>query len=93
MIDDMSLRLLTGLQGPIECVFFEDVPMSLVQIASLIHCTDNWRRGRTVEKLGLEQWSVGERTRFVQEGKVDQADRGWIDSSAGNQSDQLIVLF
>ena len=70
---------------------FEDVPMSLVpiaslgrrygvsvrgmesmiQVASIIHRTDYWRRGRTVEKLGLEQWSVSELTRFVQEGKID----------------------
>jgi opine dehydrogenase len=70
---------------------FEDVPMSLVPIASLgmrygvsvrgmesiirigsiIHRTDFWRRGRTVEKLGLEQWSVSELTRFVQEGVVE----------------------
>ena len=70
---------------------FEDVPMSLVPIASLglrygvsvramesiirlasiIHRTDYWRRGRTVEKLGLEQWSVSELTRFVKEGVVD----------------------
>jgi len=70
---------------------FEDVPMSLVPIASLgmrygvsvrgmesmiriasiIHQTDYWRRGRTVEKLGLAEWSVSELTRFVQEGKLD----------------------
>jgi opine dehydrogenase len=70
---------------------FEDVPMSLVpiaslgkrygvsvrgmesmiQIASIIHRTDYWRRGRTVEKLGLEQWSVSELTRFVQEGVIE----------------------
>jgi opine dehydrogenase len=70
---------------------FEDVPMSLVpiaslgirygvsvrgmesmiQIASIIHRTDYWRRGRTVEKLGLAQWSVSELTRFVQDGKFD----------------------
>lgn len=70
---------------------FEDVPMSLVPIASLgmrygvsvrgmesiirlgsiIHHTDYWRRGRTVERLGLEQWSVSELTRFVQEGLVN----------------------
>ena len=69
---------------------FEDVPMSLVPIASLgkrygvsvqgmeslirlgsiIHRTDYWRRGRTVERLGLEQWSVSELTRFVQEGFI-----------------------
>lgn len=70
---------------------FEDVPMSLVPIASLgmrygvsvrgmesmiriasfIHRTDYWRRGRTVEKLGLERWSVSELTRFVQDGTID----------------------
>lgn len=70
---------------------FEDIPMSLVPIASLgirygvsvramesmirvgsiIHRTDYWRRGRTVEKLGLEQWSVSELTRFVQDGRSD----------------------
>jgi opine dehydrogenase len=70
---------------------FEDVPMSLVPIASLgmrygvsvramesiirlgsiIHRTDYWRRGRTVEKLGLERWSVHELTCFVQEGVCD----------------------
>lgn len=70
---------------------FEDVPMSLVPIASLgkrygvsvrgmesiislggiIHRTDYWRRGRTVEGLGLEQWSVSELTRYVQEGDVN----------------------
>ncbi|MDX1377441.1 MAG: NAD/NADP octopine/nopaline dehydrogenase family protein, partial [Anaerolineales bacterium] len=68
---------------------FEDVPMSLVPIASLgirygvsvrgmksiirianiVHSTDYWRRGRTVESLGLAHWSVSELTRFVQEGK------------------------
>ena len=67
----------------------EDVPMSLVPIASLgerygvsvkgtdsiirlasiIHRTDYYRRGRTVEKLGLSQWSVSELTRYVTEGE------------------------
>jgi opine dehydrogenase len=71
---------------------FEDVPMSLVPMASLgmrygvsvrgmesiirlgsfIHKTDYWRRGRTVEKLGLEQWSVSELTRFVREGVIEE---------------------
>ena len=70
---------------------FEDVPMSLVpiaslgkrygvsvrgmesiiQIASIIHRTDYWRRGRTVEKLGLQQWSVSELTRYVEEGVIN----------------------
>lgn len=70
---------------------FEDIPMSLVPIASLgnrygvsvrgmesiirigsiIHRTDYWRRGRTVEKLGFSDWSVSELTRYVQDGKMD----------------------
>jgi opine dehydrogenase len=70
---------------------FEDVPMSMVPMASLgmrygvsvrgmesiirlgsiIHRTDYWRRGRTVERLGLENWSVSELTRFVQEGVME----------------------
>jgi len=70
---------------------FEDIPMSLVPIASLgtrygvsvrgmesiirlgsiIHKTDYWRRGRTVEKLGLEQWSVSELTRYVNDGVIE----------------------
>ncbi len=67
---------------------FEDVPMSLVPIASLgerfgvsvrgmdsiirlaciVHRTDYWRRGRTVEKLGIGDLSVTELTRYVNEG-------------------------
>jgi len=67
---------------------FEDVPMSLVPIASLgqyygvavrgmdaiirlaciIHQTDYWRRGRTIEKLGINNLSVDELLRYVNEG-------------------------
>jgi opine dehydrogenase len=67
---------------------FEDVPMSMVPIASLgdrfgvsvrgmesiirlaciIHRTDYWKRGRTVEKLGIGDLSIPELTRFVNEG-------------------------
>lgn len=63
----------------------EDIPMSLVPIASLgkrygvsvrgmesiirlaciAHRTDYWRRGRTLKKLGIENLSVGELTRYV----------------------------
>lgn len=67
----------------------EDIPMSLVPLASMgdrfgvstrgidsiirlaciIHSTDYYRRGRTVEKLGLGQWSVSELTQYVMEGE------------------------
>lgn len=70
---------------------FEDVPMSLVPIASLgkqhgvsvrgmdsiinlaniVHRTDYWRRGRTVEKLGLSELSVSEINQYVKEGIRD----------------------
>jgi opine dehydrogenase len=67
---------------------FEDVPMSLVPIASLgqrygvavsgidaiiklasiIHRTDYWRRGRTIEKLGINNLSTDELIHYVTEG-------------------------
>ncbi|RLD07222.1 MAG: NADP transhydrogenase subunit alpha [Chloroflexota bacterium] len=63
----------------------EDIPMSLVPIASLgnhygvsvrgmesiirlaciAHQTDYWRRGRTLERLGVKHLSVSELTRYV----------------------------
>jgi opine dehydrogenase len=71
---------------------FEDVPMSLVPIASLgsrfgvstrvidsliniasiMHRTDYRRRGRTVDKLGLERLSVSEVTRYVETGELER---------------------
>jgi opine dehydrogenase len=67
---------------------FEDVPMSLVPIASLgqrygvavsgidaiikiasiIHRTDYWRRGRTIDKLGINNLSTDELIHYVTEG-------------------------
>jgi len=43
---------------------------SMIRIANIIHRTDYWRRGRTVETLGLAQWSVSELTQYVKEGKM-----------------------
>ena len=71
---------------------FEDVPMSLVPIASLgqrygvsvqgmdsmirissiIHKTDYWRKGRTIEKLGIDKLSVGELTAYVTDGVLEE---------------------
>jgi opine dehydrogenase len=72
---------------------FEDVPMSLVPIASLgqrygvavsgidaiiklasiIHRTDYWRRGRTIEKLGINNLSTDELIHYVKEGVLGSA--------------------
>jgi len=68
---------------------FEEIPMSLVPIASLgerygvstngmnsvirlaciIHSTDYWRRGRTIEKLGIQGLSVSELTAYALTGE------------------------
>ncbi len=70
---------------------FEDVPMSLVPIASLgerfgvsvrgmdsiirlaciVHRTDYWKRGRTVDKLGIGDMSETELMRYVNEGVLE----------------------
>jgi len=45
---------------------------SIIRLACIIHRTDYWRRGRTLEKLGIDNLSVGELTQYVMEG-----DRCW----------------
>lgn len=44
---------------------------SIIRLACIVHRTDYWRRGRTIEKLGLGELSVTELTRFVIEGVLD----------------------
>jgi opine dehydrogenase len=44
---------------------------SIIRLACLIHRTDYWRRGRTLDKLGIEGLSVSEVTRYVNEGIRD----------------------
>lgn len=43
---------------------------SIIRLACIIHRTDYWRRGRTLDKLGIEHLSVSELTRYVEEGIV-----------------------
>jgi opine dehydrogenase len=42
---------------------------SIIRQACIIHQTDYWRRGRTLDKLGIEQLSVSEVMRYVMEGE------------------------
>lgn len=44
---------------------------SIIRLACIIHHTDYWRRGRTLERLGLKQLSVSEVTRYVNEGVIE----------------------
>ncbi len=41
---------------------------SIIRLACIIHRTDYWRRGRTLDKLGVDQMSVSEFTSCVNEG-------------------------
>lgn len=44
---------------------------SVIRLACIIHHTDYWRRGRTLDKLGIDSLSVSEITRYVNEGIRD----------------------
>jgi opine dehydrogenase len=44
---------------------------AIIRLACIVHRTDYWRRGRTLDKLGINELSVGELTRFVNEGSWD----------------------
>lgn len=41
---------------------------SIIKLACIVHRTDYWRRGRTLERLGIDRLSVTEITRYVNEG-------------------------
>ncbi len=41
---------------------------SIIRLACFIHRTDYWRRGRTLDKLGIQRLSVSELTRYVNDG-------------------------
>ncbi len=41
---------------------------SIIRLACIVHRTDYWRRGRTLDKLGIVQLSVSELTRYVKDG-------------------------
>ncbi len=45
---------------------------AIIRLACVIHRTDYWRRGRTLDKLGIDKLSVSELTQFVMEG-----ERSW----------------
>jgi opine dehydrogenase len=44
---------------------------SIIRLACVMHRTDYWRRGRTLDKLGINNLSVGELTRYVNEGVIE----------------------
>ncbi len=45
---------------------------SIIRLACIIHRTDYWRKGRTLDKLGINNLSVGELTYYVNEGKLSE---------------------
>jgi opine dehydrogenase len=44
---------------------------AIIRLACIVHRTDYWRRGRTLDKLGINELSVGELTRYANEGVLD----------------------
>ena len=44
---------------------------AIIKLACIVHRTDYWRRGRTLERLGIAQLSVSELTRYVNDGVRD----------------------
>lgn len=44
---------------------------SIIRLSCIAHSTDYWRRGRTIESLGIEPLSVSELCAYVQEGIID----------------------
>ncbi len=45
---------------------------SIIRLACIIHKTDYFTRGRTVEKLGIANLSIGELTHYVNEGTLPE---------------------
>jgi opine dehydrogenase len=43
---------------------------SIIRLACFVHRTDYWRQGRTLDRMGIEEWSVSELTQYVNEGVV-----------------------
>jgi opine dehydrogenase len=43
---------------------------AIIELACITHNTDYWRRGRTLDKLGIGELSVGELTQYVQDGEM-----------------------
>jgi opine dehydrogenase len=43
---------------------------ALIQVSSVIHDTDYWQGGRTVEKLGLAEMTVEELNKYLMDGTV-----------------------
>ena len=44
---------------------------SIISLGCVLHNTDYWRKGRTIEKLGIKELSVGELTHYVETGERD----------------------
>ena len=44
---------------------------SIIRLGCILHKTDYWRRGRTLDKLGIQNLSVSELTQFVNEGTME----------------------
>ena len=46
---------------------------SIIRLACIAHSTDYWHHGRTLDRLGIEQFSVSELLHYVNEGGIREA--------------------
>jgi len=44
---------------------------AMIRLASIVHHTDYWRRGRTLDKLGIDKLSADELMHYVKEGLIE----------------------
>jgi opine dehydrogenase len=44
---------------------------AIIRLACIVHSTDYWRRGRTLDKLGIDGLTVCELTQYVNDGTLD----------------------
>lgn len=61
---------------------------SIIQLGCIIHRTDYWRRGRTLDKLGIDRLSVSELTQWVNEGHGVQ---GFLPPQLGGANRRVLV--
>ncbi len=43
---------------------------AIIRLGCILHSTDYWRKGRTLDKLGIKDLSVSELTRYVNNGEI-----------------------
>lgn len=57
---------------------------SLIQLANVLHQTDYWRRGRTLDKLGIQNLSIAELHQYITEESIEFASPNLFSQAAAS---------